>query len=55
MLNHLSTIHQRFISETGNNCHYSTFTRYVPDYVVKPSAGEWGTCLCVTCLNPQVK
>jgi hypothetical protein len=37
LLNHLSTVHQRFILETGNNCHYSTFTRYVPDYVLKPS------------------
>jgi hypothetical protein len=55
MLNHLSTIHQRFISESGNNCHYSTFTRYVPDYVLKPSVDDWGTCLCVICLNPQLK
>lgn len=55
LLNHLSTIHQRFVVETGNNCHYSTFTRYIPDFVVKPNANDWGTCLCVMCLNPQMK
>ncbi|CAF4649155.1 unnamed protein product, partial [Didymodactylos carnosus] len=42
LLNHLSTLHQRFVAETGNNCHYSTFTRYVPDFVVKPSTNDWG-------------
>ncbi|UJR18671.1 hypothetical protein I4U23_005579 [Adineta vaga] len=55
LLNHLSTIHQRFILETDNNCHYSTFARYVPDYVLKPSTDDWGTCLCIVCLNPQLK
>ncbi|CAF4393386.1 unnamed protein product, partial [Rotaria magnacalcarata] len=55
LLNHLSTIHQRFMTETGNNCHYSTFTRYIPDYVLKPSIDDWGTCLCIVCLNPQLK
>ncbi|CAF1283943.1 unnamed protein product [Adineta steineri] len=55
LLNHLSTIHQRFMTETGNNCHYSTFTRYVPDFIVKPSVNDWGTCLCAICINPQMK
>ncbi|CAF1442571.1 unnamed protein product [Rotaria sp. Silwood1] len=55
LLHHLSTVHQRFVTETGNSCHYSTFTRYVPDFVIKPNANDWGTCLCVTCLNPQMK
>ncbi|CAF4891522.1 unnamed protein product, partial [Rotaria socialis] len=55
LLNHVSTIHQRFMTETGNNCHYSTFTRYIPDYVLKPSTDDWGTCLCIVCLNPQLK
>lgn len=55
LLNHLSTIHQRFVSETGNNCHYTTFTRYVPDFVVKPNINDWGTCLCAVCINPQMK
>lgn len=55
LLNHLSTLHQRFVAETGNICHYSTFTRYVPEYVMKPKASDWGTCLCVICLNPLMK
>jgi len=40
LLNHSSTIHQRFVSETNNNCHYSIFTCYVSDFVVKPNAHD---------------
>ena len=54
-MSHLSTVHQRFVIETGNNCHYSTFTQYVPDFVVKPNVNDWGTCLCAICINPQRK
>ena len=41
--------------ETGDNCHYSTFTRYVPDFVVKPNVNDWSTCLCEIFINPQMK
>lgn len=54
-LNHLSTLHQMFEYETDIVIDYVTFTRYVPDYIQKPTHENWGTCLCVTCLNPQMK
>ena len=55
LLNHLSTVHQRFVIETGNNCHHSTFTRYIPDSVLKPNVNDWGTCLCAIYINSQMK
>ena len=36
-------------------CSYSTFTRYVPDNICKPKAEDWGTCLCMKYLNPELK
>ncbi|CAF1455795.1 unnamed protein product [Adineta ricciae] len=54
-LNHLSTLHQTFEYETDIVVDYVTFTRYVPDYIQKPTHENWGTCLCVVCLNPQMK
>ncbi|CAF1685218.1 unnamed protein product, partial [Adineta ricciae] len=54
-LNRLSTLHQMFEYETDNVVDYVTFTRYVPDYIQKPTHENWGTCLCVVCLNPQMK
>ena len=54
-LNHLSTLHQIFEYETQIDIDYVTFTRCVPSYIKKPSVESWGTCLCVYCLNPQMK
>ncbi|CAF4815704.1 unnamed protein product, partial [Rotaria sp. Silwood2] len=34
-------------------CSYSTFTRHIPSYIIPPKPSDWGTCLCMTCLNPQ--
>ena len=34
---------------------YSQFTRLIPSNVVKPKPEDWGTCLCMTCLNPEHK
>ncbi|CAF2801426.1 unnamed protein product [Rotaria sp. Silwood2] len=36
-------------------CSYSTFTRHIPSYIISPKPSDWGTCLCMTCLNPQLK
>ncbi|CAF5000863.1 unnamed protein product, partial [Rotaria sp. Silwood1] len=41
--------------ETNYDCSYSTFTRHIPSYIVSPEPNEWGTCLCMKCLNPQIK
>ena len=54
-LHYLSVLHARFVAETGMECHYSTFTRHVPQHVIKPKASDWGTCLCAICLNPELK
>jgi hypothetical protein len=54
-LNHLTVLHQQFEIETGADIDYVTFCRYVPDNIKKPNHDSWGTCLCVTCLNPQMK
>lgn len=51
----MSVLHERFVAEIGEDCHYSTFTRNVPSYVIKPKPSDWGTCLCKTCLNPELK
>ncbi|CAF3809581.1 unnamed protein product [Rotaria magnacalcarata] len=55
LLNHLINLHQRFIHETRYDCSFSTFTRHVPSYIVSPKPHEWGTCLCMSYLNPQIK
>jgi hypothetical protein len=55
LLNHLINIHQKFILETHYECSYSTFTRHIPSYIISPKPHEWGSCLCIVCLNPQIK
>ena len=54
-LNYLNILHQQFESETNIDIDYVTFTRYIPSYIKKPDYQNWGTCLCMTCLNPQMK
>ncbi|CAF3885140.1 unnamed protein product, partial [Didymodactylos carnosus] len=46
---------QRFEAETGIDIDYTTFTQHVPDYIMEPNHDSWGTCLCITCLNPELK
>ena len=43
------------MAEYNVECHYSTFCSYVPTNIVKPRPQDWGTCLCMTCLNPELK
>ena len=54
-LHYLTMLHSKFLTETTEECCYETFTRHVPHYVKKPTSEEWGTCLCMTCLNPELK
>ena len=54
-LHYLTMLHSKFLTETTEECCYETFTRHVPHYVKKPKSDEWGTCLCMTCLNPELK
>ncbi|CAF3423393.1 unnamed protein product [Rotaria socialis] len=54
-LNHLNILHQQFELESTIDIDYVTFTRYIPSYIKKPNNDSWGTCLCMPCLNPQLK
>ena len=54
-LDFLCTLHEKFVSEHAHvECSYSQFTRLVPPHIKKPKPTDWGTCLCMTCLNPQL-
>ncbi|CAF1583018.1 unnamed protein product, partial [Didymodactylos carnosus] len=55
LLSHLVNVQQRFIVETNYKCSYSTFTRHIPHHIITPKPSDWGTCLCIVCLNPQLK
>ena len=37
------------------DCSARTFGRYIPSNIVKPKPQDWGTSLCKTCLNPELK
>ncbi len=54
-LNHLTVLHQQFEIETNIDIDYYTFLRYIPSFIVKPKVDDWGTCLCIICVNPQMK
>ena len=49
------TLYYKFLAESSETCSYETFTRHEPFNVKKASASDWGTCLCRTCLNPELK
>lgn len=51
----LSDLHQKFLGDEDIECSYSQFSRCVPDNIVKPRPEDWGTCLCIFCLNPELK
>ena len=54
-LGSLLCLHEQFMAEYNMDCHYSTFCSYVPETVLKHKPEDWGTCLCMTCLNPELK
>ncbi|CAF1419114.1 unnamed protein product [Rotaria sordida] len=54
-LNHITVLHQQFEVNIKIDIDYDTFCRYVPAYIKKPNHDSWGTCLCVLCLNPEMK
>ena len=51
----LKVLHHKFICEEDVDCSYRSFCRYVPDMIKKPKPEDWGTSLCKTCLNPELK
>ena len=42
-------------TEYNTEFHYSTFYPYIPKIVVKPKPEDSGTCLCMICLNPELR
>ena len=53
-LDFLEVLHQKFLAESKLECSYSQFCRLVPEHIVKPKPTDWGTNLCMTCINPQM-
>ena len=45
----------KFCSESTSNISRATFGQHAPFYITSPSTTDWGTCLCSTCLNSQIK
>ena len=54
-LTYLHVLHETFCTEYKVYCSYSNFCKLVPSNIVKPKPQDWGTCLCMSCLNPQLK
>ena len=48
-------LHQKYLVDMDHSCSYEQQCRYIPDNVIKPKPEDWGTCLCKTCLNPELK
>ena len=51
----VEVLHEKFMAETMVDCSVRTFGRYIPSNIVKPKPQDWGTSLCKTCLNPELK
>ena len=51
----LLSLFNTFESINPGLCTYQTFARYWPALYVKPLASEFGTCLCTTCQNMELK
>ena len=54
-LPYLHVLHEKFLAEYRIDCSYSNFCKLVPSNIVEPKPQDWGTCLCMSCLNPQLK
>ena len=51
----LKSLYEKFKAENMQECSFSYFTQNCPFNVFKPNPNDWGTCLCSTCLNPEIK
>ena len=54
-MGHLQTLFEQYKAEVENECSWTSFKRYIPFNVKKPNPSDWGTCLCIACLNPELK
>ena len=55
LMSTLKTLYLKFCAESSLSCCFSTFTRNIPQNIKRPSPLTWDTCLCVKCLNPELK
>ena len=54
-LDFLSVLPQKFfLAESGHDCSFAEFCRLIPENIIKPKPTDWGTNLCMTCINPQL-
>ena len=51
----IKDLHLKFITDNEVECSYQHFARQVPDNIIKPKPEDWGTCLCMVCLNHELK
>lgn len=51
----LQCLFDNFETQFPNLCTYQTFCKYWPVKYTKPKPSEWGTCLCITCQNFELK
>ena len=52
----LKELHQTFLTDAQEvECSRAQFCCNVPMEIIKPKPEEWGTCLCMFCLNSELK
>lgn len=50
----ISTLHNKFVLETGFSVKKSTFSSHRPFYVITPSLNNRNICSCIVCCNAQL-
>ena len=51
----LKELYQKFLTDVQEvECSYIQFCCNVPKEIIKPKPVDWGTCLCMPCLNPEL-
>ena len=51
----IKMFHFSFEAETGAKCSLQCCRQNISFYVVLSKPNDWGTCLCVHCINPEMK
>ena len=54
-LSTIQTLHKKFLAGSDIQCSLSTSTRNIPVNICRPTSLTWDTCLCMRCLNPELK
>ena len=51
----IKMLHVSFEAETGVKCSLECFRQNIPFNLICPKPNDWGTSLCVRCINPEMK